>query len=181
MKSHPIGSKEAIMKKIGLGMIILILAIFLFGCANDKVKFSVGFADNTSFGYRENDSGETVYGGIALVCTLEELKKLCDQWNNGAFNLESVGYSDMMNQKLREYDNEYFAAKALIIYSNMKWNWEREPRIETISKKNNVLVIEVSLKRGTYTDKAEAGTFFIELNKADVENVTDFRIEETTR
>lgn len=119
--------------------------------------------------------------GIALVCTLEELKKLCDQWNNGAFNLESVGYSDMMNQKLREYDNEYFAAKALIIYSNMKWNWEREPRIETISKKNNVLVIEVSLKRGTYTDKAEAGTFFIELNKADVENVTDFRIEETTR
>lgn len=166
------------MKKIGLGMIILILAIFLFGCANDKVKFSVGFADNTSFGYRENDSGETVYGGIALVCTLEELKKLCDQWNNGAFNRESVDYSDVMNQRLREYDNEYFATKALLIYSNTKWNWEREPRIKKIIKKDNALVIKINLKKGTYTDKAEAGTFLIELNKSDIENITDIVTEE---
>ena len=93
------------MKKIGLGMIILILAIFLFGCANDKVKFSVGFADNTSFGYRENDSGETVYGGIALVCTLEELKKLCDQWNNGAFKPgigRLFGYDESKIKRIRQ-------------------------------------------------------------------------------
>lgn len=166
------------MKKIGLGIIILILGIFLFGCANNLIDFNVSFAGNTGFGYREGEEGETVYGGISLVCTSEELKKLCNQWNNGAFNRESVDYSGVMNQRLREYDNEYFATKALLIYSNSKWNWEREPRIKKIIKKDNALVIKINLKNGTYTDKAEAGTFLIELNKSDIENITDIVTEE---
>ena len=113
--------------------------------------------------------------------TDKKLQSFCVKWNNGAFNEKASDYSSLLNQKLREYNEEFFQNKALIIFSNCKWNWAREPQVKKVSVKNTVLVLEINLKRGAYSDIAESCTFFIEIDKADCKDITNILVEETTR
>ncbi len=170
-------------KTLCLIAVLLIGAIFLSGCAEGKngIGFDVGFADATVFGYTENGNGITFYGGGAVIYGAEELKEFCAKRNNGAFDTESADYSLTMSVKLREYDDEYFETKALIVYSLTDVNWERDPKIERISVKDTDLIIKISLKRGVFSDKAEIGTFLIEVNKEDVKNISDVVVEEAER
>ncbi|MBQ4072874.1 MAG: hypothetical protein IJD50_04075 [Clostridia bacterium] len=162
-------------------LIILIGLVSWFGCVNNSIAFDVAFSNKTILGYKEKESDITYYSGATIFDTDKKLQSFCVKWNNGAFNEKASDYSSLLNQKLREYNEEFFQNKALIIFSNCKWNWAREPQVKKVSVKNTVLVLEINLKRGAYSDIAESCTFFIEIDKADCKDITNILVEETTR
>ena len=162
-------------------LIVIICPVLLKGCKNLGIEYSVGFSDNVGFGIIEIQNGGITIGLIEIVNSLDELETLCEEWNNPAFDEDNDDYSSELSEKIREYNEEFFENKALIINSSCQYNSKREPGVDKLIIEEDKLIIEVSLKRGTYTDIAESWLFLIEVNKADIIDITNITIENTLR
>lgn len=103
------------------------------------------------------------------------------EWNNPAFDEVNDDYSTKLSEKIREYNEDFFKNKVLLINYSVNYNAAREPRVEKVIIEDGNLIIKVSLKRGTYHDIAESWLFLIEVNKTEVKDITNITIENITR
>ncbi len=170
-----------IKKGIYLLAVTIMCTVLLYGCSNSGIEYNIGFSDNVGFGSKEAENSGITYGLTEIVDSLEELKALCEEWHNPAFDEDNDDYSSELSTKIRGYDQEFFENKALIINSSWRYNSEREPRVEKLTVEGGELVIEISLKRGTYTSVAELFLFIIEVNQTNIQDITNITIENTTR
>lgn len=162
--------------------IFIVIGIFtLYACANGQIEYHIGFSDLAIFGSKENEDGGIAYGLTKTIKSVEELRDVCEEWNNPAFDENSDGYSSELSQKIRGYDEKFFETKALIINSSLQYNSESVPKVEKLTHDGDVLIIQVSLKDGMYWDIAEGWLFLIEVNKTYMDDITYITIENTTR
>ena len=166
---------------IYLLVVTIICTVLLTGCGNLGIEYNVGFSGLAGFGSKENENGGIAFGLTEIVNSVDELEALCNEWNNPAFNENHEKYSSELSEKIREYNEEFFANKALIINSSLKYNSATEPRVEKLIVEEVDLIIEISLKQGTYTSIAESWLFLIEVNKTDVQDIINITIENTNR
>lgn len=170
-----------IKKGIYLLAVTIMCTVLLYGCSNSGIEYNIGFSDNVGFGSKEAENSGITYGLTEIVDSLEELKALCEEWHNPAFDEDNDDYSSELSTKIRGYDQEFFENKALIINSSWRYNSAREPRVEKLTVEGGELVIDISLMRGTYDDVANLWIFIIEVNQTDIQDITNITIENTTR
>lgn len=166
-------------RKLILVGVIIMVCIGLFGACSSGIWFKVGYAGEGGFGSKETDEGET-FGVLTLVGSLQEMKDLCDEWNNPAYQEESELYSSEISKKIREYDEAFFEEKALIIRSSFDASPGRSQRISSLNVEGTQLIVNVrySSKKGTFNDIATTWLFLIEVKKADIVGVTAVQINE---
>lgn len=87
-----------------------------------------------------------------MVSSSQELKDLCDAWDNQAFQENREYYTSELSQKLRSYDESFFSDQNLIIYSFDRGHG-KETKINNINTKDSQLIIkaEFIIKKGTFT------------------------------
>ncbi len=166
---------------ICLLVITIMCTVLLYGCSNSGIEYNIGFSYNVGFGSKENENGGITLGLTEIVKSVDELGALCEEWNNPAFEEDNDGYGSELSEKIRGYNEEFFENKALIINSSVLYNSAREPRVEKLTIEGGELIIEISLKRGAYDDIAASWLFIIEVNKTDIQGITNISIENTTR
>jgi hypothetical protein len=91
-------------KKIIMGIILITSIVVLCGCSSG-IKYKIGYDNNCSFGSKEVGEGIT-FGTLAFVSSLQEMKDLCDEWNNPAFKENSENYSSELSVKIRTYNED---------------------------------------------------------------------------
>ncbi|MDD4157149.1 MAG: hypothetical protein PHY08_11300 [Candidatus Cloacimonetes bacterium] len=163
------------MKKI-LNFLIIMSLSLLAGCSSG-IKFNIGHDQKGGFGFKEVDGGKTA-NILELVSSLQELKDLCDEWGNPAFQENSEYFSSELSEKIRSYDEEYFNENILVIYSFERGH-PTETRINSIEVNEEQLLINARhiTRRGQFTDEAFYWLMLIEIKKADVIGVTTINIK----
>ena len=173
------------MKKIlFVGMVLLYIfsCIFIFmSCKKGSIEFNVAYRSRQLFSFAKDDEGQwdKMYTGTKLLFNFTELKDMCEEYDNPAFDSQAEGYDSALSLKLREYDDVYFEEKALVIYSGYSWNDSRKPKVKWITVNDTILTIVIGLKNDwrVHTTEAVSILFLIEVNKSDVQGVTDIRVE----
>ncbi|MDD4244140.1 MAG: hypothetical protein PHG08_07520 [Bacilli bacterium] len=162
------------MKKPFYLLIFMSLGL-LVGCSSG-INFNISFDQKGGFGMKEVDGGFAV-NTLEFVDTLEELKDLCDEWNNPAFNKNSEYYSSENSEKIRSYDESFFAEKILVIYS-FDTGYNKETRIDSIVVDGEQLIINtrIKTKRGTFESVGFNWLMLIDINKSDVEGITSIQV-----
>lgn len=160
-------------KKIFVMGVLIIMSLGLFaGCGDSGIWFKVDYGAEGGFGKR--------IGVSKLVQSLEEMRDLCEEYSNDAYNESSEYYSVEEYQRIRSYDEVFFEEKALIVYSTFlggditKWI-----RVNNITVEETQLVVTLHHKdkgRGTWHDNSRTWLFLIEVNKADVLNVINVQV-----
>ena len=179
-------------RKIGL-IIMLIIFIFLscfsisiylndglFFSNKDFIDYNVAFQDYCWFGTK-NDSGNLIIGCNKVVTNFDELKNLCNEWNNNAFNSEFQGNLNPLEEQLGKYNTTFFINNDLIIYTSYKWNYSYEPSVKKLYIEDNKLIILVSILGGIHIDLGEYTTIIIETNKNLNVSHLELICKETTR
>lgn len=139
----------------------------LYFVGKSTLVYNVSFFDYGWFGKKETDSGGFCVGWQGVVTNFEDLKNLCNEWNNHAFNDNYEGNYNKLENCLRKYDNDFFNKKDLIIYSSEDWNYDYEPSIENLYIENSKIVILVSISNRPHIDLGEFSTIILETNKND--------------
>lgn len=158
----------------------ILVMCFLGACSGGHstgIKFNIGLDQKGGFGFKEVDGGKTA-NILELVSSLQELKDFCDEWGNPAFQENSEYYSSESGKKIRSYDEAYFEENILIIYSF--WRGQKiETHIDSIEVDGEQLVINARYitRRGNFDDVAFNWLILIEVNKADVLDVTSVQIK----
>ena len=146
---------------LALFVFIVLISLAFAGCATRGADFTTVYGNEGAFGYKESDEGIT-YGVSAIARSLDELKELCAEWNNPAFTEGAEGYDGELPGKLRAYDDGFFSEKSLVIVFLFGVNGAREPKLKSLSVKDGALEAEISLKKGNFSDVAEAWSFVAE-------------------
>ena len=164
-------------KKISILGVAIIMALGLFVGCNSGIKYNISYDKMGGFGQKEVDNGITM-DILEIVNSLQELKDLCNEWSNPAFNESSEYFSSESSVKIRSYDEAFFSEKALIIYSFWR-GYSKETRISNMSIDGTQLIINARYvsKRGTFDDVSFNWLFLIELNKTDISDVTTVQIK----
>ena len=160
--------RKATGSELALFVFIVLISLAFAGCAARGADFTTVYGNEGAFGYnegafgyKESDEGIT-YGVSAIARSLDELKELCAEWNNPAFTEGAEGYDGELPGKLRAYDEEFFSEKSLVIVFLFGVNGAREPKLEKLTVKEGALEAEISLKKGNFSDVAEAWIFVAE-------------------
>ncbi|WP_264230045.1 hypothetical protein [Acholeplasma laidlawii] len=162
-------------KNMILGMLIIMSLGFLIGCGEQNF-FVISYNEIGSFGSKTIDEGITMHT-LEMASSLQELKDLCDIWNNQAFQENSEYYTSELSQKLRSYNESFFSDHNLIVYSFERGH-SKETIINNISVEDSELIIEASFitKKGTFTDEAFNWLILIEVNKTDATGVATIKV-----
>ena len=109
------------MKKSKLLIVLILIMIVTLtgsGCKkniNYKIKFyGMDYEYNFSYQSKENPIYSR-YSSTALIKSYDDLRVMCDEYNNPAFDESSDKYNNEISQIIRTFSNEYFKDKALII------------------------------------------------------------------
>lgn len=160
--------------------VIVLLSLALAGCATRGADFTTVYGSKGAFGYKESGEGIT-YGASAIARSLDELKELCAEWNNPAFTEGAEGYDGELSRKLRAYDDEFFSEKSLVIIFIFGVNGAREPQLEKLTAKDGALEAAISLKKGNFTDVAEAWLFVAETEASAVASLEKITVTTSKR
>ncbi len=167
-----------VIKKMFLIMTALLMNLFLLMGCDSGIRFDIRYDKMTSFGTKEI-AGETTMNTLELVSSLQELKDLCDEWHNDAFQENSTDYSSELSVIIRSFDEDFFSEKSLVIYSfDRGHRWETQ--IRSIEIDESILIVKTQLvsKEGTFTSEAFNWLMLIEVNKLDIIDVTSIRVED---
>lgn len=164
-------------KKILILGIMFIMALGFFTGCSSGIKFNVAYDAKGSFGHREVDDEASAFYTLGFVSSLQELKDLCDEWNNPAFDESSESFSNELSTKIRNYDEAYFSEKILIIYSFDRGHG-KETRITGINLDREQLTVNARYinKRGAFTAEAFIWLILIEVNKADIAGANTIQV-----
>lgn len=109
------------MKKSKLLIVLILIMIVTLtgsGCKknlNYKIKFyDIGYENAFSYASKEYSH----YFGVSLTTLIksyDDLRVMCDEYNNPAFDESSDKYNNEISQMIRTFSKEYFKDKALII------------------------------------------------------------------
>lgn len=166
-------------KIIAIGVLIIMSIGLIAGC-NSGLWFNVGYNDDSIFGQKENGGG-TAFSS-ALVVSFDEMRGLCEEWNNAAYQESNEQYLSELNKKIREYDDDFFVDKAIIIiqFSGGNAGNGYTHNIKSVKIENDVLIVnrQSARKRGTWNDYAVFRVYIIEVNKTDIQGVTKLQVNE---
>ena len=139
-------------------------------------NYNLNYNQNEAFGYKKLEKGTQLYSN-GLIKSLEELKKECTEWNNDAYNESSDGYSSDLNQKLRDYDENYFKENALIIVTYETANYLKT-KLKHIIVDGSTLIVNIkqTTKIGNYSTEAYFWSMLIEIKKNDIINVDELKV-----
>ena len=163
-------------RKILTLVVVIIMALGSFIGCSLGIKFNIVYDKMGGFGYKETNGGVAI-DMLELVNSLQDLKDLCDEWNNLAFDEESESFSSELSEKIRSYDEAYFSDKVLIIYSFWRGH-RKETRINSIEVEGTQLIVNARYndKRGIFTDEAFNWLILIEVSKVDIVGATTVQI-----
>jgi len=157
--------------------VVLVMMFGVFGGCNSGLWFKVGYNDEGLFGGKEG----VAFGLQALVNSIDEMKDLCEEWNNPTYQEDSPNFSSELNKKIREYDEAFFADKSVVVIQFMGGNIGNgySHKIKNIMIENEVLVVEhhAIRKKGTWQDYAVSRVFLIEVNKLDIATITEIQVQ----
>lgn len=164
-------------KKILILGVAIIMCLGLFAGCSSGIKFSVTYDKVGGFGSKKVDGGMTM-SVLEIVNSLQELKDLCDEWENPAFQESNEYYNNELSQKIRSYNEAYFSEKILIVYSFDRGH-SKETRIDSITVDGLQLVVNTRLvtKKGTFSDEAFNWLILIEVNKAEITGVATIQVK----
>lgn len=172
--------RKATGSALALFVFIVLISLAFAGCAARGADFTTVYGNEGVFGYKESDEGIT-YGVSAIARSLDELKELCAEWNNPAFTEGAEGYDGELPGKLRAYDEEFFSEKSLVIVFLFGVNGAREPKLEKLTVKDGALEAEISLKKGNFSDVAEAWIFVAETEASAVASAEKITVTTSER
>lgn len=130
-----------------------------------KIKYKINYNGMGFFGYKIVDNKFQIYS-CGIINSYEELNNLCKEYNNNFINeYESI------------YNNEFFKDKSLIIYS-FETGYGKETVIEDLilNEEELIIVEKIILKDGFYTTEAFRWMILIEVNKVEIENAKEIKI-----
>ena len=130
-----------------------------------KIKYKINYNGMGSFGYKIVDNKFQIYS-CGIINSYEKLNNLCKEYNNNFINeYESI------------YNNEFFKDKSLIIYS-FETGYGKETVIEDLilNEEELIIVEKIILKDGFYTTEAFRWMILIEVNKVEIENAKEIKI-----
>lgn len=165
-------------KIIALG-VLLVMCFGIFSGCNTGIWFKVGYGGEGGFGFKEEGESLNI-SVLTIMNSLDEMKDLCEEWNNPAYQEDSEYFSSEISKKIREYTEAYFEEKTLIVCSALEVSPAKSPRIKSIRTEEAKLIINVryDLKKGTFNDIATTWLFLIEVKKADIAGVETVQINE---
>ena len=171
-------------------LIIIVVSILIVVAIGVGVGFGVGIVNGSgekadfkanvlqgSFGYAEDGFGFGNDKVLELVNSLDELKALCEEYNNSAFNPEHLYYKSPMSKKLREYKKGFFKNRSLIIYStsapDMSWSFD----VNNVYADNDVLFLDViETSQGLGLQVITYWTIIVEVNKSISNGTNDIQV-----
>lgn len=166
------------MTKKSISLIVIFVFFFsICGCnKQNKIDYNLSYNQNEAFGYKKLEKGTQLYSN-GLIKSLEELKKEYTEWNNDAYNESSDGYSSDLNQKLRDYDENYFKENALIIVTYETANYLKT-KLKHIIVDGSTLIVNIkqTTKIGNYSTEAYFWSMLIEIKKNDIINVDELKV-----
>ena len=106
-----------------------------------------------------------------IISSVEELKAYCNEKNNPAFDEQSSGYLSALSVKIREYDEEYFKTKSLIIdYGNYSHSGVTLVDMR-IGIKDGIMTLYKTIEEEAGFDTLTFFIWFIEVSKHDIVDV----------
>lgn len=161
-----------IKKIICIGVVLVLCLGFFSGC-NSRIRYKVAYDKKNNFGF--NEDLELVLREPALIKSLDELKDLCDEYNNSAYDESSEHYSSELNEIIRGYDEKFFEKRGLIVYAL----WGNDSvKINSVNVDDTQLTVILGTKmRLRTTLPIITWLLIIEVKKADIEGVTTVKIE----
>lgn len=152
------------------------------GDVNNEDEGGIWFKENT---YKQDFEYKGIFIGgrckiLVLVDSLDELKALCDEYNNPAYREDdemNYNNSKELCDKLREYDDTFFADKALIIYTDVTGSGGTKYSIKKIDTENEEIIVGVKVRiwQGPSADIITPWTFLIEVNKDDITETKEIK------
>ena len=150
---------------------------------NESIDFNLAFEEkNCGFYYADepyldNDDpsgNDETYSITKIINSVEELKAYCEEKNNPAFDQQDPKYSMDLSVKIREYTEEYFETKSLIVYYGLHSYSGYLRTIDRISVVKNVLTVHdvIKDKEGLFL-MMEHWVCLIEVSKSDIVGVTE--------
>ena len=174
-----------IKKIISLG-IVLVVSIELFSACSE-ISYNVGFEGKGMFGrkYLDEDKETSQWHLSTIVYSLGEMKALCEEWNNSAYQESDQNFSIEQNKKIREYNEAYFKNKAVIICSSWFGGEDKIPKISGVKVEGTQLIINIHYKYIHLGEMVNSVAYFwlflIEVKKADIAGVTNMLIKDKDR
>jgi len=164
--------KQKIKTILLIGVIVIMGLSVLGGCGNSGISFTIIHNERGSFGFNELIDRPTI-GLLVLVTSYQELRDLCEEWDNPAFDEEHNQFNSTMSVRIRNFDEQFFSEKMLVIYTFERGH-ARETRINYLIVEGTELIIYARFHnvRGTFTDEAFPWTMLIVIPLQYVENVT---------
>lgn len=169
-------------KTLVLGVILIISLGLLAGCSSG-IKFNIGYEGK---GYTKgafnftDESGEELgnHNLVKLVKSVEELRTFCAESNNPAFLVDNQKYPNNLSKKIREYDEAFFAEKALIVVLLAAKNAGVSYTVKNLNFEKDTLFVSIKVKetKGNSAQVITPWTFLIEINQADTVGITDIKI-----
>lgn len=156
------------MKRLLMLIVIIIFGINVTGCNSSKIKFESGYDQMGGFGFKEVD-GNITMEILEFIGSVKELKDICEQWGNPAFDQSSEFFSSEISEKIRSYDDSFFVDNTLIIYSFLRGH-RNETRIDSISIEGEQITLNARYisKKGKFDDVEFNWLMLIEVKKEDI-------------
>lgn len=151
-----------------------LLGVFMIGCNDEKNDHN-----NNLKHYNVTLEG-TLHGradertDFIVICnSLRELKSICSRNNYEFFDSGNTDYNTETGKKIREYTNEYFEDKSLVLCAFADSFYSEQLRIDTLEVNNDKLTIRIQRPDNDYAYDVTVSAFFIvEIDKSFVSDVT---------
>ncbi|MCH5164048.1 MAG: hypothetical protein J1F36_03440 [Clostridiales bacterium] len=145
---------------------------------NNGIWFNANSYRDHTFDRRSVDYEEKI-GVLELVNSLEELQELCDRYGNTAFKEGTLGYTNIIGEKVREYDEVYFSDKSLIVFETKIGNAATALSVKKIYLDDVILMVNILAQYRSGAIDLIPWTFLIEVNKADIVGVKEIKYKIT--
>lgn len=125
----------------------LVLTLFV-SCKRSTytINYSIKYDKNDCFGYKTSEtSPQKEYFSNAIYSSREELVNGCIEWNNMTFDEKSEQYNNALQQKLRSYNDSYFAKKSIIVITSLVNN-KQKIKINAVKVANETIVVNARVK-----------------------------------
>lgn len=111
------------------------------------------------------------------IDSVEGLKTFCVQKKLATFDDKDKDYSDNMNRKLREYDEDYFEKKSIVIVFRFK-DGEDYYEFKSVEVIDDTLIVNVKQSNCMAIVCNNTKAYIIEMSKQVAENINNININE---
>ena len=166
-------------KRIAALGVMLVMMFGFAGCGGGNViGFNVAL-ENTSSASRHN------HALFTIVNSTEELETACNDRYTTEIdaNNQIVPLDYYLREMTKNYDEAFFSDKALVLYLCSEPNGGNSIIINSLTIKDKVLTVNTTrfVPRGNSPAVMVYWTFIIEVNKSEITEITDIKINIKTK